>query len=79
MTVQGLRNNFRVYVFGKPPKYTKKDLDKIASRHISPLPSCLRKESDMDEWLAVYNAFRAAGLSTKRASEETDERKLWYD
>lgn len=77
--VQGLGNKFRVYILKKDPVYTKEGLDRIASMHISPLPSCLRKISDMAEWLAVYYAFKALGLSTKKASEETDARKFWYD
>jgi hypothetical protein len=77
--VQGLGNKFRVYILKKDPVYTKEDLDRIASTHISPLPSCLRKENDMHRWHAVYYAFVKAGLSTKKASEETDHRIIWYD
>ena len=77
--VYGLRNKFRVHILRKKPVYTRKDLNKIANRHISPLPRCLTNESDMSKWLKVYNAFVSAGLSTKEASEETDERIIWYD
>jgi hypothetical protein len=75
MPVHGLRNMFRVHILGKEPRYTKKDLDKIASKYKSPLPSCLKAPS----WLALYNAFIKAGLSPQRASEETDDRIISYD
>ena len=75
----GLRNKFRVYVLRKEPAYTKEDLDKIASKHMSPLPSCLKSENDEDKWHKVYNAFIKAGLPPEKASKETDERIVWYD
>jgi hypothetical protein len=77
--IQGLGNKFRVYILKKDPVYTKEDLDRIASKHISPLPSCLTNEKDGDKWRKVYYAFVKAGLSTQRASEETDHRIIWYD
>lgn len=77
--VYGLRNKFRVHMLREKPVYTKEDLDKIASGHMSILPSFLRKESDMYRWLAVYKTFLKAGLSSQEASEETDNRILWYD
>lgn len=79
MSVHGLRNIVRVYVLGTEPKYSKEYLNKIANEHSSPLPRAIRRTSDMHEWLAVYNAFLEIGLSSKTASEETDERKFWYD
>lgn len=73
--VYGLRNKFRVHILRSDPILTKEDLDKIASKYTSPLHSCLGTPS----WLALYNAFTKAGLSTQRASEETDNRIIWYD
>lgn len=75
----GLKNKFRVYILRKEPVYTKEDLDKIASKYMSPLPSCLKSENDGDKWHKVYNAFIKAGLSSEKASKETDERIVWYD
>ena len=73
--VYGLKNKFRVHVLRKEPVYSKEVLDKIASKHLSPLPSCLKKPS----WRSLYCTFLKAGLSPEKAAEETDERIIWYD
>jgi len=75
MPVIGLRNKFRVHILRKGPVYTKEDLDKIASKYVPHLPSCLGRPS----WFSLYNAFVKAGLSEEKASKETDERIIWYD
>lgn len=77
--VYGLKNKFRVHILREEPVYSKEDLDKIVGKHISPLPACLKNVSAMSEWLTVYHAFTKAGLSSKKATEETDERIIWYD
>lgn len=77
--VVGIGNKLR-FVWGEEPVYDEKTLNRIAGRGTAMVlfgvPGEKAGRVRMHSWDTVNNALREAGLSAKRASEETNKR-VW--